>query len=525
MSVESGSSRTRGLRLALAALVTLAVITAVVVIWPDGASAPRPIEPSGAPIGEAPASDAPAPDTPEAEPVRVDQPDDLALSGQFPHPPRHPTWRAVTGTTRREDTGFPVNCSFTPLDENGEPLEVELRSLLAGAFHVLIPPDAVTLEVSARHNFDLQDVLLDLPRESGLSGANVVLPLATGQIKGQVVDPTGSGLARVRIDLNGSYAHRTSGPTGAFYFRPLRDGSYFVSVAEVPFSPDPPPRITVRIEKGQQQEPAMFIVQRGGSIRGVVRSESTAERLGRVRILLAREDDREQHRTQLTDEDGSFHFERLDPGSYRVTANSGDGIHGRVQVTVPDLGAEEDRRLALALRPGAGSLEGQLTDGGGKAVPFATIVASLNSESQLTTHSDTRGQFGFRSLAPGTWTIGVQKQYCESNNWIAEPGATVEIRTGDVAHLNLEIHKGKFLEGQVLSDSKHPGLTVRLRTPSGAVVEEIVGDEGRFAFGGLSRGTYFLEVVDPFLPEGAVLAQQGVLITSEKPDRLILRVP
>ena len=528
MSVESGSFgifRIRGLRLALAALLTLSVVTATVLLW--NPSPPEPIDPvADQAANEALAADSLEHDAPEAGPLRVDQLESPpTLEGRFPHPPRHPNWRAITGTTRREDTGWPVKCWFTPLDPEEQPLEVETRSILAGTFHVLIPPEAETLRVSARSAFDLQDVQLNLPKESGLTGVNVVLPTANGLLKGQVVDHAGSGLAGVRIDLNGRYAHRMSGPSGAFHFRPLRDGQYLVSVADVAFAEEAPNSIQIVLKQGIQQEPALFVVLRGAAIRGVVRSQATTQPLDRVRILLGQESDTDQHRTQLTDDHGRFVFERLNPGSYVVTANTDDGVHGRIRLPVPDLKDAENRKLSLELRPGAGSLKGQLVDAGKTPVPFASVVASLESEGQVTTRTDTRGQFAFRSLAPGIWTIGLDKSYCESNNWITGESPQVEIRAGEAANLELQIQKGAFLEGQIISESERGGLRIRMRLPSGSVLEEAAGAEGRFAFGGLGGGTYFLEVVDPSMPEGSAMAQQTVLIAGAQPERVVFRVP
>ena len=457
----------------------------------------------------------PAPD--ERETVR-------SLPAVGPRPSRHPSWRAVNGMTRREDTGWPVNCKFTPEDAEGQPLEIEQRAIFSGTFHVSVPDEAVTLRVSARNVTDLDDVVLDLPPGSGLTNVDLLLPLARGLLKGRVVDEIGAGVGSLRVRLMGRTAFRTTDSTGLFLFRPLKDGKYTVAVAPEAFSAAPPPRVTVTLEKGSQQDVVLFVVPSGAVIQGVVRSALTGNPLKGARLLLTRQGDPRSHRSVLADRNGKFEFHRLlAPDFFVLTASSSDGAHGRVTLEISDLDPGESRHLTLDLPAGAGTLSGQVTDEEGSPVPFASVVAELAGKTRIGTRSDTRGRYAFRSLAPGVWRIRPDEGYCETHNWIADEGAAVEIRSGQSGSLPIRLRKGRFLEGQVLTDSNRPGLSIRMTLPSGEVQEEPVGAEGRFAFGGLLPGTYFLEVLDPALPEGTVVGQQTVLVSAAKVERVTIR--
>ncbi|MFH0946579.1 MAG: carboxypeptidase-like regulatory domain-containing protein [Planctomycetota bacterium] len=524
MSNDSGPSRSQGLRLALAIMLVLIAGGALVHFWPSSPPPQKPVEtpslaePDPAVAGAIPPEAGPtAPIPDERETVR-------SLPAVGARPSRHPSWRAINGVTRREDTGWPVNCEFTPEDAAGQALEIEQRAVLSGTFHVSVPDEAVTMRVSARNVLDLDDVVLDLPQGSGLTNVDVVLPLARGLLKGRVVDEIGSGVGGLRVRLVGRTAFRTTDSTGLFLLRPLRDGKYPVAVAGEAFAEAPPPAVTVTIKKGIQQDAVLFVIKSGAVIRGVVRSALTGAPLKGARLVLMRQGDSRNHRSALADGKGEFAFRRLlSPDLFVLTASSSDGAHGRVTLTIDDLDPGEERDLTLDLPAGAGSLTGQLTDEEGSPVPFASVVAVLAGKTRIGARSDTRGLYAFRSLAPGVWRVGPEEAYCETNNWIAEEGTAVEIHPGQTSTLPLRLRKGRFLEGQVLTESKRPGLSVRMTMPSGEIQQEPVGPEGRFAFGGLLPGTYLLEVLDPTLSEGAVVGQQTVLVSASEAARVIIR--
>jgi hypothetical protein len=98
------------------------------------------------------------------------------------------------------------------------------------------------------------------PLASGSSapGASVAVRTGSAVVTGQVLDPSGAGLARVRVAVNGDSAVTFSDAEGRFVLRNLRSGTRALSVRRLGFEPEEiavtlrartPAEVTVRLRQ------------------------------------------------------------------------------------------------------------------------------------------------------------------------------------------------------------------------------------------------------------------------------------
>ncbi len=440
---------------------------------------------------------------------------------------RPPGSRVITGVTRAADTGWPVRCFTAAYDAENEAADLQRSASLAGGFAVVVGPTAQRLEFTPRRRLDLQVASIDLPAHGDVTDLDVVLVRARGSIAGQVIDEQGQPLAGVRVRLNGDHAFRTTGEAGTFRFGPLRDDSYFLQVPTPAFATSPSESSrTVRVVEGRQVESVLFVVVRGATLRGTVVAAETGQPIDGIRIVLGQAESTKDHRSLVTDERGEFEMSRLVAGSYRLTATDERGSRGRQQLLIDNL-QDEVRTIVVEMASGAGRLAGRLVDADGGAVPFAQVVVrkldAAADERSWTTRSDSRGRFQFGAIPSGTWWVGPDPSYCEVHNWLADAGTEVVVRDGVPSEVDIELRAGAFLSGRVVSDSRRPGLLVRLRRDE-EVREERVGHDGHFAFGGVRAGQYIVEALDDAHRE-LPLAQQLIYVQSGESSSVHLRVP
>lgn len=514
-------------RIAGASLFLVVALCAALALWPARQALPLilPAEPAVAAAAE------PAP-TPIELATRADAADlwvpphlDPEVERALAEHQQRLTWREITGISRRADNGWPVRCTILALDADGKTLLLD-RSRLGGTFILRAPPAATQLRFTA-HDFDLEDATVGLAADRGLQGLIVVLPVARGAVKGSVVDESGLPVAGMTVRMNGR-ARETTNAGGNFVFRPVRDDRYLLSLPSAVFAPRVPSSQAVRVVGGLQQEPSLFVVARGALLQGVVTDQETETPLADVRVVLTRPDGGGDHRMVVTGEDGTFSFPRLLAGDYRITTTVPDSSYARVVREVLGLADGEVRDVMVALVSTAGMLAGRVLGPRGETVPFARVVARRQRKDvdsdRMETRTDTRGRFRFGSLPVGRWRIGPEPTYCESHNWLADATVDVELQAGHEAMLDLRLQRGCFLQGRVLSATSASGVLVRMHLPEGGTVEEPVGAEGGFAFGGVRPGQYLVEAVDPTLGSGSTLAQQTVYVTTGRAASIELHI-
>lgn len=510
----------------LALTIVLLAVALAALLWRESSSPPAPVTAAA----ESPQA-AHAPD----QPVVAVGDDDASAGGpalarvQAPSRlDRHatPGQRRMSGFTHAADSTLGVRCTFDGLDAVGTPLGIEVLVAAAGVFSVRVPPEAVMLRVTPRRRYDLGVVEIPVPR-TDTDDIDVLLPNATGLLKGQVVDQLGDGVEGIKVTLDGSHAYRTTDGNGAFHVGPLRDGSYAVAVANMPYTPGSNPRQDVELRDSRQMSEVLFVVERGATLIGRTVDQLSGEALCGVRLMLSHAGARE-HRSTTSDADGEFLFPRLVGGTFNLVAVPSGG-HGRADVTVADLVGSETREVEVRLSAAAGSLTGQITDGDDRPLPFATVIAERlggddGAAEQVSARSDTRGRYRIPSLPCGVWEVYVSPAWCESRNWIGADEHVLEITADHEATVDLRLRQGNVLRGRVVSMSERRDLEVRLRDGDGGISRKTMGRDGYFAFGGLRPTTYVLEAVDPRQPDAALASRQVYLPLSD-PEPVELRVP
>lgn len=535
---SSRSRSSRVIRAVVALVLGGSVLAALLLLWNDQAAPPDPdLDPprtSGSaevvvPPDLDPAGIRSADASVERQQVDAASTDRMTLQELL-----RPGWRQVSGVTLRKENRWPVFCDLRSRDAEGKDLGRAGRSTFAGIFQIQVPPDAGVLVASARNRYDLAEVVIPLPPGRGLEDVEILLPKAYGSIKGQVIDERGHPVDGITVNLNGSYARRTTGSTGTFLFRNLRDGSYNVVIPGLPFAVGRSHSASVQLIKGKQDQPVMLQVERGATLVGLVEDAQTGRPIESVSVVLGRPGEDREHRSAVTDARGSFRFHRLVAGSYQINATVADSTYSRTTVLVEDLDNGEERRVRLTLQAGAGSLAGKMVDEKGDAVPFAMVTAarspateplgdSTGLSAMVSTRSDSRGLFRFASLPVGDWLVSLDPGYCETHNWIFDQ-VPARIDDGVESKIEVRLRHGFFIRGRVTSAGNRTGLLVRMTDKSGESVEEPVGAEGRFAFGGLGSGSYTVEVFDPTLPGGPI-AQTSVFIANSSPGQIVLEAP
>lgn len=160
-------------------------------------------------------------------------------------------------------------------------------------------------------------------------------------------------------------------------------------------------------------------------------------------------------------DDGSFAFERLAAGRYKLVAFGPSRGERRGLYTSPpalsfELG-EGDRLVGLELElPAALRLEGRLVDEAGAPVPRGTVLARAAGDARARPETADVADDGtfVLGLGPGTWNVTARAD-----------GYAPATRAG------LELDPEHLPEPQVLVLERGLDVTVKVRTPGGAPVE------------------------------------------------------
>jgi protocatechuate 3,4-dioxygenase beta subunit len=229
------------------------------------------------------------------------------------------------------------------------------------------------------------------------SVAGLKWPVTRGQaIRGVVVDAAGKVVPRINVSANPKpdpsqpRAHQTmswGGDTdeqGRFEIAGLLPGEYLVDVGSWGNPRATPPKPTqVTLPKGQDHEMRIELPATG-QLRGTVLDEG-GKPVKDTRIEIS---DGVQHHEMNARDDGSFHFEHVSSGEYRVKAKRGwtalkapgasdDDVPGE-KVTVASGSVTE---VKLVVEGNAGKITGVVRDADGAPVADAFVEATRESDS------------------------------------------------------------------------------------------------------------------------------------------------
>jgi hypothetical protein len=190
-----------------------------------------------------------------------------------------------------------------------------------------------------------------------------------------------------------------------------------------------------------------------------------------------------------SDAEGSFRFQRVPAGQYRVLAREG-GRAGVASVQMATAGAAE--ALEVLLAPAA-AIEGTVRTPTGAPVAGARVSIRLHDRVGPTLPlsggaSDAGGRFRVEGLLPGRYVLMV-----EADGFAPIFGEDVVLVGSEVARRALTLAEAAAVSGLVLRADGTPaaGAKIEARSSSGPAsrMERAVADaDGRFTVGGLGAG-------------------------------------
>jgi protocatechuate 3,4-dioxygenase beta subunit len=344
-------------------------------------------------------------------------------------------------------------------------------------------------------------------------------------IRGIVVDSQGDPVAEVNVharpkpkpgdDPRGQRTSQWGAETeadGTFELAGLIAGSYELGVWNGDYPPLPEPAI-VELAEGRDVEDLRLVLPATGSLKGIVRDEA-GEPVAGVTVTSGLVDtwSRAQARTG---DDGRFHFEHVQTGRHRVTAESGwfeqmrapgttdDDVQGElVEVT-----AEGTAEVELVVEQRAGIIRGRVLDSDGGPVDDAFVDAVRMSDSGAANSawartsmrwgwdrqpvlSDRDGTFELRELAEGNYMI---RAYREGGGEAVLEGVAV----GSSDAVLTIVETGRIAGKVTLADGGAPErfvLTLRDRSAGFDRSDDFFRTGGAFSLRELPPGKYELTV-------------------------------
>lgn len=198
------------------------------------------------------------------------------------------------------------------------------------------------------------------------------------------------------INANGqTTATAQANANGSFTLVSIPPGTYTLRLFDYGLAADQ----SVSVTAGATTSGVAVAIRLGSSIRGTV-TDALGQPLAHVPVTIYAADGRS---LQLpTETDGTYRFDRLEPGSYFITlSQSGPATSATVNVS----GADGEQKQANFTASVSARLQGRILDGNGTPLPFAT--AELREDGRLIAAgiADPNGTFTFLITAPGTFDL------------------------------------------------------------------------------------------------------------------------
>ncbi|MGZ7063146.1 MAG: beta strand repeat-containing protein, partial [Candidatus Angelobacter sp.] len=186
-----------------------------------------------------------------------------------------------------------------------------------------------------------------------------------------------------------------------------------------------------------------------------------------------------------TDQNGNYTLAKLPAGSVQLTA-SATGFNSLTKTVSITAGQTTSASFALVSTAPTGSITGRITSAiDGHALSGTTVTYSRGS-----TVSDANGNYTFRAVPPGTYTVTAQK-----TGWVSA-STTVTVASGAVT-ANIRMATGGKITGKVVnrSGAAISGATVRI---TGGLVPTTVtlstNSSGVYLTGWIAIGNYTVRV-------------------------------
>ena len=185
-----------------------------------------------------------------------------------------------------------------------------------------------------------------------------------------------------------------------------------------------------------------------------------------------------------TGSSGNFTLSNLPAGSVQLTA-SANGFTSISKTVSIVAGQTTSVSFALAVTT-SGSITGRITS----AINGASIAGATVSYSRGSTTSDPNGNYSFKSVPAGTYTVTVQK-----SGWIAA-STTVTVGSGAVT-ANIKIATGGKISGKIVNSSGAAISGVTVKMTGGIVATTITvttNSSGVYTSPWIAIGSYSVQV-------------------------------
>jgi large repetitive protein len=247
--------------------------------------------------------------------------------------------------------------------------------------------------------------------------------------------------------------------------------------------------------------PAHTALAQAGAIQGVVYADRAA--VEGASVVLVNETG-PVART-LTNASGEFSFPRVAAGRYRLHAMKEGVGQGAAAVSLR-AGQSISVRIALVSdQRDPGAISGITVNADG-AIGGAQVILSRRGTVVARAESSEDGRFGFRNLAPGTYTLQAAKR------GVGRGEAEVVVTAGEVSRIRVALRPVVVETGHIVglvrtTDGQVvPGATVVLRDSTGEIARVLTDETGRYGFRNLRPGTYGLTASKRGVGEGSTRA-------------------
>lgn len=340
---------------------------------------------------------------------------------------------------------------------------------------------------------------------------------------GRVVDGNGQGVAGAKVvatsDDSGAQ-HRveaTCDASGGFVLEGITVGAYTAIAMADGWFPAPPQRL-----RGGEQDVQLTVLA-GASLRGRVSGAGAPPRVDLFRIEGTYHAARLQRSTSAA-ADGSFAFDDVAPGTYRLRARSaGAADTDSAELTV--LSGEVLDDIAIALHRGA-RVTGTVVDADGRPIAGAAVAlvepgfdptAPLQSAFALQGLQDKHavsggdGRFALRGVAAGSYSIFV----------IGAAGSRVidNVHCADGRQVDLgpiRVGGGGVIEGVARNTDGSPLRRVAIlatHDDDAGTLRTTTDDDGRFRIAGATPGSWRVAVPPaPFFDANRLTAQARCVV-------------
>lgn len=244
---------------------------------------------------------------------------------------------------------------------------------------------------------------------------------------------------------------------------------------------------SVRLGIGETVDPVDVIVHPVASVHATVTIEGAGP-CPRGNLTLS--DPKTKSGVDAPIEDGTAHFDAVQPGQYQVSVGC-DKYAAADEY--PDLEVKDEPITGLVYTVTSGrTIRGVIVDADGKGVKGASAYAQLSASGRGETRqgwdeTDASGGFALEGLVPGTYALNV---WAQDHPQPKEPVEVVVPDSGEAEDVRIVLEAGgrirgtvKDAEGQVVT-----GIDVRARGPQWTSTSVL--DDGTFELEGLKAGDY-----------------------------------